>query len=379
LPGPLGHGTARLSALAFGTCTSLAFDPQNRLVGICNSPVGPALRQFDPRTLETRATLMLPLRLSGDRTDLAGGTHFIMRADGTMLVPTYSRTLITVDGGLRQTGSISLAGVMGSSERPYAVGAGFDGRDWVVGSAGTVATVPRGGGAIKALALREAVSEDLATDPTGTYVVTRDALYRLRADADGTPRVVWRQPVPRAGTPPAIVARRYVAVADNSDPPRVTVVSTAGRLTCAVPVFGAGRGRVTAQLVVAGRSIVVSNAQGYDSPLTTEGGRTSIGGLARVVVGHRGCRTAWTSREISPSAQPVVSRATGLLYTLAKPRGFPDAWNLTAIDWRTGATRFAALAGEGLGFNSEGGPVVLGPDGAAYAGTFGGVVRFADQ
>jgi hypothetical protein len=73
-----------------------------------------------------------------------------------------------------------------------------------------------------------------------------------------------------------------------------------------------------------------------------------------------------------------VSRATGVLYTLVKPAGFPDAWNLAAIDWRTGKTRFAALAGEGLGHNSEGGAVVLGPDGSAYAGSFAGVTRFHD-
>lgn len=114
------------------------------------------------------------------------------------------------------------------------------------------------------------------------------------------------------------------------------------RLACAVPVFKAGKGSVEAHLVAAGRSIVAANAYGYENPATTELGGTTVGGLARVVVGKRGCRTAWTSKEISPSAQAVVSRATGLLYTLTKPAGFRDAWNLTAIDWRTGATRFAA-------------------------------------
>lgn len=121
------------------------------------------------------------------------------------------------------------------------------------------------------------------------------------------------------------------------------------------------------------------NAYGYENPGSTEAGRTTAGGIARVVVGRRGCRVAWTSDQISPSAQAVVSRATGLLYTLVKPPGAPDAWNLGALDWRTGALRFTALAGEGLGYNSEGGAVALGPDGAAYAGTFGGVVRFRDR
>ncbi|MCW3003195.1 MAG: hypothetical protein JWQ20_2493, partial [Conexibacter sp.] len=260
---------------------------------------------------------------------------------------------------------------------------------------GTVVTVPRDGGAPRKLALREPIAEDLATDPTGAYVVTRDALYRLQARADGTPRILWRQPLPSGladshagrihpgpGTPPAIIAGGFVAVADGLNPPRVTVVRIAGpasrRLACAVPVFRPGAGSVEAHFVVAGRSLVVANAYGYDGLPTTELGGTTTGGLTRIIVGRRGCRVAWTSDEISPSAQAVVSRATGVLYTLVKPAGFPDAWNLAAIDWRTGKTRFAALAGEGLGHNSEGGAVVLGPDGSAYAGSFAGVTRFHD-
>ena len=206
---------------------------------------------------------------------------------------------------------------------------------------------------------------------------------------------MWRQPLPSGladshagrihpgpGTPPVIVHGGYVAVADGLNPPRVTVVRVAGpgrRLVCAVPVFGAGAGSVEAHLVVSGQSIVAMNAYGYDSPGSTEGGHTTTGGIVRVVVTRRGCRIVWTSDQISPSAQAVVSRATGLLYTLVKPHGTPDAWNLAALDWSTGRLRFAALAGEGLGNNSEGGAVVLGPDGAAYAGTFGGVVRFHDR
>ena len=73
-----------------------------------------------------------------------------------------------------------------------------------------------------------------------------------------------------------------------------------------------------------------------------------------------------------------MSRATGLLYTIDKPAGFPDRWNLAALDWRSGALRFRVLSGEGLGFNSDGCAVVLGPEGVAYAGSFGGVERFED-
>lgn len=399
LAGPLGDGTAGNSALEFGTCASLAFDARGRLLGVCNGPLGPSLRLIDPDSLDTLATLILPVRSGPDRTDLGGGTHFLVRADGTLLVPTNTRTLITVaveDEALTQTGTLDLGSVLASGERPFAVAAGFDGRDWVAGNAGTIVTIPRSGGLPRAVALGEPVAEDIATDESGTYVVTDRALYRLAAGGDGAPHVVWRQPVPTGmtdshagrihpgpGTPPAIVPGGFVAVADGLNPPRVTVVRIDGdadkRLACAVPVFAPRMGSVEAHLVVAGASIVVANAYGYDNPLSTEGGRTTTGGITRVDVGERGCHVAWTSDAISPSAQPVVSRATGLLYTLVKPPGFPDAWSLAAIDWRTGAVRFEALAGEGLGHNSEGGAVALGPDGSAYAGTFGGVVRFRDR
>ncbi|HYF28315.1 MAG TPA: hypothetical protein VD931_21410 [Baekduia sp.] len=397
-PGPLGRAPARSTALQFGTCGSLAFDAPGRLLAVCSGPLGPTLRLLEPRTLDTLATLTLPPRTSGDRTDVAGGTHLVVRADGSLLVPTNRGTLLSIAvdrTALRTVAERSLTGVLRSGERPFAVGSGFDGRDWVAGNQGTVVSLPRDGGPAGALALKEPVAEDLATDPSGTYVVTRDALYRLQAGPGGVPRVVWRHPLPAgvadprsgrlhlgSGTPPAIVPGGFVAVADGLNPPRVTVVRIAGpdhrRLACAVPVFDPGAGSIEAHLVVAGRSIVAANAYGYENAGSTEGGRTTTGGLVRVVVGRRGCRVAWTSDAVSPSAQAVVSRATGLLYTLVKPGGFPDAWNLAALDWRTGAQRFAVLAGEGLGHNSEGGPLALGPDGAAYAGTFGGVVRVAD-
>ena len=408
LPGPLGNGTTRASALELGGCASLAFDLHGRLVAGCNSPVGPYLMLVDPTTLSTIATMQLPQKggppdpaslLALNLTDFTGGTHFIVRADGSLLVPTNDGRLLSIAVGpssLTQTAVTDLKGPLGTGQKVYAVGSGFDGHDWAVGNKGTVVTIPQHGGTPRAIALGEPVAEDITTDPSGAYVVTASAVYRLRADGDGTPRVVWRQPLLAAdrdahsgrlhagsGTPPAIVPGGYVAVADSVNPPRINVIRIAGpdsrRLACAVSVFHPGSGSVEAQLVVAGHSIVAMNAYGYDNLTTTELGRTSTGGMARVVVGKHGCRTAWTNELVSPSAQSVVSRKTGLLYTTVKPKGAPDYWGLGAIDWRTGKQRFSVLAGEGLGFNSNGGAVVLGPDGTAYAGTFGGLVRWRDK
>jgi hypothetical protein len=399
LPGPLGRLPERSSAFQQGGCSSLALDAADRVLAVCSGPAGPSLRLLDPVTLGTLSTLTLPPRRSQDQADPAGGTHLIVRADGTLLVPTNNATLLTVavqGDALVQTGERSLTGLLASGERPVAVAAGFDGRDWVAGDKGTIVTLPRGDGSPAKLELGELVSEDVATDRSGTYVVTQKALYRLRAGADGKPVIVWREAVapgttdaksgrlhPGSGTPPAIVPGGYVAVADGLDPPRLLVLRRGGgaarRLFCAVPLFRKqGHGSVEAQLVVAGRRIVAANAYGFENLTTTEGGKTTTGGIAQVAVGKRECRIVWSSREVAPSAQAAVSRATGLLYTVDKPAGFPDRWNLAALDWRTGKLRFRVLAGEGLGFNSSGGAVLLGPDGAAYAASFGGLSRFKD-
>ena len=397
-PGPIGKLTDRASAVHPGNCASLAFAAKGRLLALCNGATGPNLRLIDPDTLDALSVLNLPPRRSQDTNDLAGGTHFLQRADGTLLVPTNDATLLTVTiagDTLTQKASLDLKPYLASGERPFAIGAGFDGRDWLVGNAGTVVTLPRDGSKPQALALKEPVAEDLATDPSGTYVVTQNALYRLRADATGRPKDVWREGIELglpdtsngrthegSGTPPAIVPGGYVAVADARDAPRLRVYRTGGpaarRLACSVALFEPGHCSVVAQLVVAGHAIVAAIAYGYANPSSTEGGKTTTGGLQQVVVGRHGCRTAWRSKEVSPSAQAVVSRATGLLYTLDKPAGMPDRWDLAAIDWRTGKLRFRALAGEGLGFNSNGGAVALAPDGTAFAGTFGGIVRFRD-
>ncbi|MCW2998650.1 MAG: hypothetical protein JWN65_2199, partial [Solirubrobacterales bacterium] len=78
-PGPLGHGTKKSSAVGFGTCASMAFDAKARLLAVCNGPLGPTLRLLDPVSLRTLSALTLPARNSADRTDLAGGTHYIVR------------------------------------------------------------------------------------------------------------------------------------------------------------------------------------------------------------------------------------------------------------------------------------------------------------
>jgi hypothetical protein len=77
---------------------------------------------------------------------------------------------------------------------------------------------------------------------------------------------------------------------------------------------------------------------------------------------------------------PKLALSAGLVYTYTKDARSDgqDAWYLTALDFRTGDTVFKRLGGEGLGFNNNYAPITLGPDGTAYLGVLGGVVRWRD-
>jgi hypothetical protein len=56
-----------------------------------------------------------------------------------------------------------------------------------------------------------------------------------------------------------------------------------------------------------------------------------------------------------------------------------DAWYLTAIDIRTGATVYSVLAGTGEQWNNHYAAIYLGQDGSAYVPTLTGMVRISDR
>ena len=152
------------------------------------------------------------------------------------------------------------------------------------------------------------------------------------------------------------------------------------RLVCKVPVFAKGASDTDQSLIATPTSMVVENNYGYSGPAATENGQTTTPGLERIDLGPNGCRKVWHSDEVAPSVVPKLSLANGIVYTYTKPANpdGDDGWYLTALDFRTGKTLWKALAGEGLGFNNNYAPVTLGPDGAAYVGVLGGLVRLAD-
>jgi hypothetical protein len=156
-------------------------------------------------------------------------------------------------------------------------------------------------------------------------------------------------------------------------------VSGARRI-CEQPVFRRGASATDNSLIAAANSLVVENNYGYTGPFAVMNGRTTAPGIERVDVGRRGCRTVWRSSEIAPTVVPKLSLSTGLVYAYTKPaRGSADDWYLTALDFCSGRTVYRRYTGSSLGFNNNYAPVTLGPDGAAYVGVLGGLVRVADS
>jgi hypothetical protein len=180
----------------------------------------------------------------------------------------------------------------------------------------------------------------------------------------------------------------WVAITDNADPMRIVVYRRGrdvkgGREVCRVPVFRKGASATDNSLIAAGRGLVVTNNYGYAGPVQTVGGALTAPGVERVDLGRNGngCHVVWRNRtERSPSAVPKMSLANGLVYIVSRERRLvSDSWYLTAIDFRTGRPVFRQRYGTGLGHNVNYAPVSLGPDGAAYVGVLGGLVRIADQ
>jgi hypothetical protein len=191
-----------------------------------------------------------------------------------------------------------------------------------------------------------------------------------------------------SGTTPTLIGHDLVAITDNAEP-RMNVIfyrrsgTDAGREICQVPVFADGASATENSLAYAGgHSVIVENNYGYAGVQSTLLGQTSSPGVARVDLADDGtCHVAWTSTVTAPTSVPKVSLGNGLLYVYSKPASLllDDSWYLTAIDVRTGATRWNQRTGNGIQWNNHYASIYLGPDGSAYVPTLAGLIRFHDQ
>jgi hypothetical protein len=405
--GPLGEGMSVASTFHGAECASVTFDRKGRIITICVGVEGPRLVMMDPVTLETLAFHPLPPRSGGGTgssifTDFSGGGYFFLDHEDRAVIPTNNRQIWIVGFNesmfeLERTYDLSMAVPFG--DNLVSVLPDWSGNYWFITSRGLVGTVQRDSGQVSATQLEgEIIANSFAVDDSGgVYIVSDHALYRFDAGEQGAPQVTWRVEYDRgtrlkpgqasqgSGTTPTVIGERYVAITDNADPRMNVLVyerngGSAGALVCKQPLFAPEAGNTDQSLIAVGNSIVTENNYGYGGPTSTMDGATTTPGLTRIDFGRNGCRTVWESDEIAPSVVPKVSLANGLIYTYTKPPNDEgvDAWYLTAIDFRTGDTVFKKLAGTGLGFNNNYAPITLGPDGSAYVGALGGLVRLSD-
>jgi hypothetical protein len=385
-------------------CASLTFDTKDRLVGICVGLEAPILEMFDPKTLESQASMVLPPKQgvsTGVFTDFSGGGYFYLDDKDRVIAPTNSRHVYVIGEtdppGFELQQDYDLTKVVPQGDKIISALPDWAGRIWFASTAGVVGFVNPADGSIKSIDTKEPNGNSFSVDDTGgVYIVTDKAMYRFDASPSGIV-TTWREAYDNigvkkpgqtqvgSGTTPTVMGPDYVAITDNADPMNVVVYKRGAqvdgpRLVCKVPVFSKGASDTDQSLIATPTSIVTENNYGYSNPASVQEGKTTTPGLERVDVDTGGCRKVWHSDEVAPSVVPKLSLANGIVYTYTKPasKDGEDGWYLTAIDFATGKTLWNALAGEGLGYNNNYAPVTLGPDGSAYIGVLGGLVKLAD-
>jgi hypothetical protein len=423
--GPLGRDLTVSSTLFAAECASLTFDRRGRIVTVCVSPTGATLRKLDPDTLATLASYELPNRDLGtfSFSNFAGGGYFYLDNHDRAVVTTFTGHLLVLaaDGStFRKVRDVDLNPATHGGKIISAL-PDWKGRVWFVTEDGVIGYVTPGGVLrSRHLPAGEVVANSFAIDESGgVFVVSDHALYRFdvrqaravqtwRKAYDRGSRVKPGQVSQGSGTTPTLIGSARskgggsIAITDNADPRMNVLVFRRGQAgpgpaLCRQPVFAPGRSNDENSLISVPGGLIAENNYGYAGPLPTAGGlrtATTEPGLVRIGVDYRrgGCHVAWADDTVRvPTLVSKVSLATGLLYTYTHPAAdelpwlglplpalAPDAWFLTAFDVRTGRQVWSRFAGSGLGWGNNYAPVTLGPDGAAYVGLLGGLVRFVD-
>lgn len=417
--GPLGHAPA-VSSTWLGTLATpnalvvgMSFDRSGLLVAaaIITDSVAQVglvrLNLIDPQTLATLATYDLPSEPFTGTDFRPAGTYFYQDQQDRTVIGNTNREIMVIShtaNSFTLDSTISVAKVIPADDDFEALQPDFEGHVWFASKGGIMGTVDLSRGKVLGhykMSKKEKILNSMAADEDGGLFVASDyALYRFDETAKGKPKVTWRRTYDEGdrvkpgqvglgtGTTPTLMGSKYVAIADNADPKMHVLVyqraknASGSRLVCSVPVFTANQGSTENSLIGTDRAIVVENNYGYNSPDDTTGGKTTMPGITRINVSSKGkCTKAWTNYSVSiPTVVSKMSVSNGLIYTYTKPAGpgTTDAWYFTAMDFATGNVVYSRLAGTGVLYNNHYAPVYLGPDGAAYVGVVGGIVKIRD-
>ena len=409
--GPTGRNL-KLTTATYGVseCATIAFDSRGRIVGLCGGLQGFALSLIDPVTLTKIASMTTStrnlLKLQNPFTDLCGGTYFYLDKQDRAWILTTKKQVIEVQvtaTGFQLLHTYDAAAALPGDDCMIATMPDWQGRIFFATQQARVGVINPDTGAIKTMQfVGDRIENSISGDENGSiYVATDHRLASVGADSSGAPVVRWQSTYDRGtqkkpgqlsqgtGTTPALIGNDIVAITDNAEP-RMHVQfyyrtgPQAGKMICEAPVFGAGASDTENSLTVAdGNSVIVENNYGYLGPQSTLLGKTTTGGVAKVVLTPQNtCEVAWTNPIVAPSSVPKISWGNGLVYVYAKPGSknlLDDSWYFSAIDARTGKTVWQQRTGNGIQWNNHYASIYLGPDGAAYISTLMGLIRIEDR
>ncbi len=414
--GPLGKNLATDSyAYPSSLCGSITFDSQGRILTSCPSiPFPPQIRLIDPVTLAPIDTLDMPTAPNPPNTpayqNFTGGGYFFVDQNDKIWAATKTDHIYRIGEGndgntLTIERDYDLTSVLDpDTERITSALPDYDGRIWFVSKANAkIGTLDRKTGDLKTIQLDdgEEIENSFSVDSSGVYVVSNKRMYKLKANKNDKPKILWQQKYPNSGivkpsqvdagsgTTPTNLDGGYVAITDNADPMNVVVYRTKTnlekkqkRVVCKVPVFSQGASATENSLMATKRSLIVENNYGYQDPFGVNSGAVTEPGFTRIDIDKdgKGCTEKWTNTEVrSPTVVPKLSTKTGLIYTYSRPEDPSNqGYFWTAIDYRTGETAWTKYAGSGLVFNNNYAGLALGPDGTAYLGVIGGIVALRD-
>ena len=415
-PGPLGHKTTskhRKFSNVIGVAPNISFDSQGRLIAVSIKLNRIELHLLNPETLETIAMLELPPKASA--SDNSGGGYFhIDSKDRVLLAPandTISIYEISESSGSPKwqlAQQYNITGLLPEGTNIHDVIPDWSGNLWFVTGGSFLGYRDHDTGAFYTYELPEegeTIQNSFAVDEEGLYVVSTDAIYQFQINADTKePFYSWREDYDNgavqkpgtlshgSGTSPTLIGNDLVAIADDGDPFTNIVVYQKSatiegeRLICKVPLFGRGKSATENSLLVYGNAMVVQNDFGH---VYTGNALKTSPGIMRVDVreDRSGCDVVWHNETFLSQSLPRLSTETGLLYfyTFQKQAAedFFGGWYLSAVDWETGESLWDRLIGRGTGsmidtLSSVTAPIVLGPNGAAYAGIRTGVIMAKD-
>lgn len=438
-PAPLGL-EPRVVTRAYGVCGTPRVDSNGRIITTCANPgfaVNPLLQPsllylLDPDTLDVLAAT--PFFIGQfDGSNIGGGNYPHLLDDNSVINGGADGTLdryAQVEDP--ETGQISwefsepidFSSGIPNGDAMFDVIPDFDGRYWyaTVGgpAAGGVTIGVRGDdGTIRTLFLPgEKTENGLAVGEEGVFVVTDTALYRFDLDPDsGGPLQTWREPYastpkpPEAGvfsdgsgSTPTLLGRDYIVITDNASPQinllvyRRDAEISGDRQICKLPLFEPGRSANDLSVIANRRSIVVSNWYGAPQPYTVGPGQTlppffgayrnMAGGMTRVDIrkDESGCDIVWHNPDVRTNSVPKLSTLTGLIYYHGQrvddvtESAVPpvDAYYMKAVSMKTGQFVFDVLAGTGPYYSGGGLTTTIGPNGAFYQATGGGIYKVQD-